>query len=115
MAQTTVAPTPAVPPKTPPPGTPHDPYENYDMPTAGFEGTAEEIERQWYEKCYKGRGDSMLQLTWRAVLAAFDADPQVRAEAYSTLESWASDSQPTAAATAARAGLRQVDEARSAP
>lgn len=68
MAQTTVAPTSALPPKTPPPGTPPDPYENYDMPTAGFEGTAEEIERQWYEKCYKGRGDSMLQLTWRAVI-----------------------------------------------
>lgn len=50
-----------------------------------------------------------------AHLAAFDADPQVRAEAYGTLELWASDSQPTAAATAARAGLRQVDEARSTP
>src|SRR5213594_4249321 len=34
----------------------------------GFRGTPEEIERQWYEQVYRGRGDSMLQLTWRAVL-----------------------------------------------
>jgi len=33
-----------------------------------FVGTPEEIERQWYEKVYKGRGDSMAQLTWRAVI-----------------------------------------------
>jgi putative OPT family oligopeptide transporter len=31
-------------------------------------GTPEEIERQWYEQVYRGRGDSMAQLTWRAVL-----------------------------------------------
>jgi OPT oligopeptide transporter protein len=31
-------------------------------------GTSEEIERQWYEQVYRGRGDSMAQLTWRAVL-----------------------------------------------
>jgi len=37
-------------------------------PVAGFEGTPEEIERQWYEQVYRGRGDSMAQLTWRAVL-----------------------------------------------
>lgn len=42
--------------------------DNYDLPVAGFQGTAEEIERQWFEQVYKGRGDSMLQLTWRAVL-----------------------------------------------
>jgi len=48
-------------------------------------------------------------------IAAFDADPQVRAEAYSTLEAWAADGRPTAAATAARTALRQVDEARSPP
>jgi OPT family oligopeptide transporter len=38
------------------------------LPVAGFKGTAEEIERQWYEEVYRGRGDSMVQLTWRAVL-----------------------------------------------
>jgi len=35
---------------------------------AGFQGTPQEIERQWYEQVYRGRGDSMKQLTWRAVL-----------------------------------------------
>src|SRR5262249_10109247 len=34
----------------------------------GFKGTPEEIERQWLEKVYKGRGDSMAQLTVRAVV-----------------------------------------------
>ena len=34
----------------------------------GFTGTPEEIERQWFEKVYKGRGDSMRQLTWRAIV-----------------------------------------------
>ena len=34
----------------------------------GFEGSAAEVERQWFEKVYTGRGDSMRQLTWRAVL-----------------------------------------------
>src|SRR5215510_1719840 len=38
------------------------------LPVAGFTGTPEEIERQWYEQVYRGRGDSMAQLTWRAVL-----------------------------------------------
>ncbi len=38
------------------------------LPIEGFKGTPEEIERQWYEHVYKGRGDSMKQLTWRAVL-----------------------------------------------
>ena len=38
------------------------------LPVAGFKGTHEEIERQWYEQVYRGRGDSMAQLTWRAVL-----------------------------------------------
>lgn len=38
------------------------------MPVAGFKGTPEEIERQWYEQVYRGRGDSMAQLTLRAVL-----------------------------------------------
>src|SRR5690349_7166626 len=34
----------------------------------GFKGTPEEIEREWYEQVYRGQGDSMAQLTWRAVL-----------------------------------------------
>jgi len=40
----------------------------FKLPIEGFKGTPEEVERQWYEKVYKGRGDSMPQLTWRAVL-----------------------------------------------
>jgi uncharacterized oligopeptide transporter (OPT) family protein len=38
------------------------------LPVIGFEGTPEEIEQQWYEQVYRGRGDSMAQLTWRSVL-----------------------------------------------
>jgi len=38
------------------------------LPVAGFKGTPEEIEQQWYEQVYRGHGDSMAQLTWRAVL-----------------------------------------------
>src|SRR5246500_981862 len=38
------------------------------LPVAGFKGTPEEIEQQWYEEVYRGRGDSMAQFTWRAVL-----------------------------------------------
>jgi uncharacterized oligopeptide transporter (OPT) family protein len=38
------------------------------LPVAGFKGTPEEIERQWYEQVFRGRGDRMPQLTWRAVL-----------------------------------------------
>ena len=44
------------------------PEKEYELPLAGFTGTPEEIERQWFEQCYRGRGDSMKQLTWRAVL-----------------------------------------------
>ena len=40
----------------------------FQLPLAGFQGTPEEIERQWFEQVYKGRGDSMPQLTWRAVI-----------------------------------------------
>ena len=43
-------------------------YENYDLPVDGFEGTPEEVERAWFEKCYRGRGDSIAQLTVRAVV-----------------------------------------------
>ncbi len=39
-----------------------------DLPIRGFQGTPEEIERQWFEKIYTGRGDSQKQLTLRAVL-----------------------------------------------
>src|SRR4051794_29674085 len=38
-----------------------------DLAIRGFKGTPEEIERQWLEKVYKGRGDSQKQLTVRAV------------------------------------------------
>ena len=38
------------------------------LPLEGFQGTPDAIERQWYEEVYRGRGDSMAQLTWRAVL-----------------------------------------------
>jgi putative OPT family oligopeptide transporter len=39
-----------------------------ELPIAGFTGTPEEIEQQWFDKVYRGRGDSMVQLSWRAVL-----------------------------------------------
>ncbi|HET7340477.1 MAG TPA: OPT family oligopeptide transporter [Methylomirabilota bacterium] len=38
------------------------------LPVQGFAGSPDEIERQWLEHVYRGRGDSMAQLTWRAVL-----------------------------------------------
>src|SRR5947208_16396962 len=38
------------------------------LPVAGLKGTPEEIERQWYAQVYRGRGDSVAQLTWRSVL-----------------------------------------------
>lgn len=40
----------------------------FELPIKGFRGTPDEIERQWFEQVYTGRGDSMKQLTWRAVL-----------------------------------------------
>src|SRR3954467_8931019 len=39
-----------------------------DLPIRGFSGNPEEIERQWFEKIYTGRGDRQKQLTVRAVL-----------------------------------------------
>ncbi len=56
-----------------PTATSHDKHqtggeENFELRVEGFQGTPEEIEHQWYEQVYKGRGDSMAQLTWRAVL-----------------------------------------------
>ena len=47
---------------------PDPPDAEFELPVEGFTGTPEEIERQWFEKIYRGRGDSMRQLTWRAVL-----------------------------------------------
>jgi uncharacterized oligopeptide transporter (OPT) family protein len=38
------------------------------LPVQGFRGSPEEIERQWYEQVYRGRGDTLPQLTWRAVI-----------------------------------------------
>jgi len=42
----------------------------YDLPlrVEGFKGNQEEIERQWFEEVYRGRGDSMPQLTLRAIV-----------------------------------------------
>src|SRR6476646_7733694 len=39
-----------------------------DLPIRGFTGTPDEIEKQWFEKIYTGRGDRQRQLTLRAVL-----------------------------------------------
>ncbi len=47
---------------------PHDPYEDYELPVEGFKGSADEIDRQWYQRCYVGRGDTVKQLTWRAII-----------------------------------------------
>ena len=49
-----------------PTGAPSD--ADLDLPIQGFKGTPEEIERQWFEKIYTGRGDPQKQLTLRAVL-----------------------------------------------
>ena len=55
-----------------PSGTPHSDdgtaADEFQLPLAGFEGTPEEIERQWYEQVYVGRGDRIPQLTWRAII-----------------------------------------------
>src|SRR6059058_1469548 len=54
---------------TQPPEQEHQPSDaDLDLPIKGFKGTPEEIERQWFEKIYTGRGDSQKQLTFRAVL-----------------------------------------------
>lgn len=45
----------------------HTSMEEFRIPKR-FEGTPDEIENQWYEKIYCGRGDTMRQLTLRAVL-----------------------------------------------
>jgi uncharacterized oligopeptide transporter (OPT) family protein len=46
----------------------NDSAKESPLPIEGFRGTPEEIERQWFEQVYRGRGDSMRQLTWRAVI-----------------------------------------------
>ena len=56
-----------------PAGTPAEPTAapsdaNLDLPIQGFQGTPDEIEREWFEKIYTGRGDTQKQLTLRAVL-----------------------------------------------
>src|SRR4051812_28212975 len=38
------------------------------LPVTGFKATPEELERQRYAQVNRGQGDSMPQLTWRAVL-----------------------------------------------
>ncbi len=40
----------------------------FELPLKGFKGSPDEIDRQWYEQVYKGRGDSMAQLTVRSVV-----------------------------------------------
>jgi uncharacterized oligopeptide transporter (OPT) family protein len=46
----------------------HETEAGFDLQIDGFKGTPEEIERQWFEKVYLGRGDQQKQLTVRAVL-----------------------------------------------
>lgn len=54
---------------SPPQSTPAAPStDEKPLPIAGFKGTPDEIERQWFEQVYRGRGDRMRQLTWRAVI-----------------------------------------------
>jgi uncharacterized oligopeptide transporter (OPT) family protein len=57
--------TPGGPPDTDE-GNPSD--ADLDLAIRGIQGTPEEIERQWFEKIYTGRGDRQKQLTVRAVL-----------------------------------------------
>ena len=48
--------------------TPGGAFGRLRIAARGVPRHAREIERQWFEQVYKGRGDSMAQLTWRAVL-----------------------------------------------
>jgi putative OPT family oligopeptide transporter len=50
------------------PSTPPTDVADRPLPVEPFTGTPEEIERAWHEQVYRGRGDSMAQLTPRAVL-----------------------------------------------
>ncbi len=47
---------------------PADADADYQLPLEPFQGTPEEIERQWFRQCYIGRGDRMKQLTARALV-----------------------------------------------
>jgi putative OPT family oligopeptide transporter len=44
------------------------PHAEVELPIAAFTGTPEEIERRWLDTVFHGRGDTMRQLTLRAVL-----------------------------------------------
>ena len=46
----------------------HDPYADYELPVEPFTGSPDEVEAAWYRQCYLGRGDTIPQLTWRAVI-----------------------------------------------
>ena len=58
----------------PPSDLPSPPPTNTDadfeapLRVEGFQGTPEEVEQQWFEQVYRGRGDTMAQLTLRAVV-----------------------------------------------
>jgi len=58
----------------PPSDLPSPPPTNTDadfeapLRVEGFQGTPEEVEQQWFEQVYRGRGDTMAQLTVRAVV-----------------------------------------------
>ncbi len=64
----TVPPSDPKPRMTSPPADHLSDEDAYELPVKGFQGTPDEVERQWFEQCYTGRGDSMAQLTWRAVI-----------------------------------------------
>jgi putative OPT family oligopeptide transporter len=55
--------------RAPSPENPAPPSDAFDAPlrVAGFRGTADEIEQQWHDEVYRGRGDVTPQLTWRAL------------------------------------------------
>jgi OPT family oligopeptide transporter len=42
--------------------------QSTDHPPEPLKQTPEELEREWFLNVYTGRGDSMVQLTWRAVI-----------------------------------------------
>ena len=60
MAQTENISPPSVP-------TPAAEEKEFKLRVDPYLGTPEEVERQWFEQVYKGRGDSIKQLSWRAV------------------------------------------------
>jgi len=64
----TLPPSPSDPGAANAPAPAHDPYADYELPVTPFRGSPDEVERAWYERCYVGRGDTIAQLTWRAVL-----------------------------------------------